>query len=109
MARLTDAYEKKAQESFLSNVSPSFKPLDALRNKLSSDFLQFTEVNLRMVINWVEIRDETLDTTVQWVGVWKKSLDGPPLKKRGTTRFRWSNQEHPELVEIIGTSPFGIF
>lgn len=105
---LSQAYERKNEPEFLEKLDPDSKLLDAVRAGILQDFKQFSEAELSLVIDRVEIDEESFQTMVHWQGGWKQS-SSPPVEKRGDAVFYWIGREDPKLTEIRGDSPFGLF
>jgi hypothetical protein len=106
---ITESYEKKDEKTFFSKIDPAFPSLTPFRNQVLQDFQNFSEANIRMVIERIQIDPESVVTAVRWGGTWKTAPDAPALEKKGHALFRWTPGENPQLLEIRGDPPFGIF
>lgn len=105
---ITESYEKKDEKKFLSSLDPSFKSLPSFKEQVLKDLATFSEMNIDMKIDRVEVRAESISTAVHWGGVWKREPGAPPLEKKGHALFVWTTGETPLLLEIRGDPPFGI-
>lgn len=106
---ITESYEKKDEKSFFSGFDPAFKFLAPLKNQVLRDFETFSEIDVTITIDRVEIEGELISAAVHWGGVWKSSSQGRPLEKKGHALFTWKSGEAPKLLEIRGDPPFGVF
>lgn len=106
---ITESYEKKDEKTFFSKLDPAFQPLTPFREQVLRDFKNFSEANIRLVIERVQIEPDAAVTAVRWGGTWKSGAGAPPLEKKGHALFRWTPGENPQLLEIKGDPPFGIF
>jgi hypothetical protein len=106
---ITESYEKKDEKTFFSKFDPAFQPLTHFKSQVLHDFKRFSEANIRMVIERIQIDQEAVMAAVRWDGTWKTTPDAPALEKKGHALFRWTGGENPQLLEIRGDPPFGIF
>ncbi|HZR46391.1 MAG TPA: hypothetical protein VFA47_06785 [Candidatus Manganitrophaceae bacterium] len=106
---ITESYEKKDEKTFFSKLDPAFQPLTPFKNQVLRDFKNFSEANIRLIIERVQIEPNAVATAVRWGGTWKSGAGGPPIEKKGHAIFRWTTGENPQLLEIRGDPPFGIF
>ena len=109
LASITESYEKKDEKKFLSSLDPSFKSLPSFKAQVLKDLATFSEINLDMKVDRVEIREGSVSTAVHWDGVWKTAPGVPPLEKKGHALFVWTTGDAPLLLEIRGDPPFGVF
>jgi hypothetical protein len=105
---ITESYEKKDEKTFFSKLDPAFQPLIPFKNQVLRDFKNFSEANIRMVVERIQIEQASVVTAVRWGGTWKSGTDAP-IEKKGHALFRWTTGENPQLLEIRGDPPFGIF
>jgi hypothetical protein len=106
---IAESYEKKDEKTFFSKFDPAFQPLTTFRGQVLHDFKSFSEAHVRMVIERIQIDQESVTAAVRWGGTWKTTPDAPALEKKGHALFRWTAGENPQLLEIRGDPPFGIF
>lgn len=109
LASITESYEKKDEKKFLSNLDPSFKSLPIFKEQVLKDLTTFSEIDLDVKVDRVEVREGSISTAVHWGGVWKTAPGALPLEKKGHALFVWSTGETPLLLEIRGDPPFGVF
>lgn len=109
LSSITESYEKKDEKTFFSKLDPAFQPITPFKNQVLHDFKTFAEADIRMVIERIQIDQESVMTFVRWNGTWKTKPDVPALEKKGHALFRWTTGENPQLLEIRGDPPFGIF
>jgi hypothetical protein len=109
LVSITESYEKKDEKKFLSSLDPSFKSLSSFKEQVLKDLATFSEMNIDMKIDRVEVREGSISTAVHWGGIWKMEPGAPPLEKKGHALFVWTTGEDPLLLEIRGDPPFGIF
>lgn len=109
VASITESYEKKDEKKFLSSLDPSFKSLPSFKEQVLQDLATFSEIDIDMKIDRVEVREGSISTAVHWGGVWKGAAGTPPLEKKGHALLVWTSGETPLLLEIRGDPPFGIF
>jgi len=109
LGSITESYEKKDEKKFLSALDPSFKSLPSFKEQVLKDLTTFSEINIDMKIDRVEVREGSVSTAVHWDGVWKTAAGASPLEKKGHALLVWTTGENPLLLEIRGDPPFGIF
>lgn len=109
LVSITESYEKKDEKTFFSKVDPDFKSPAGFRSQVLRDFNTFSEADIRMIIDRIQIEQGSILVAVHWGGSWKLLPGAPPIEKKGHTLFRWTSGEELRLVEIKGDPPFGIF
>ena len=109
LVSITESYEKKDEKKFLAGLDPSFKSLPSFKDQVLKDLATFSEMNIDMKIDRVEVQAGSISTVVHWGGVWKGAPGSPSLEKKGHALFVWTTGEDPLLLEIRGDPPFGIF
>lgn len=109
LVSITESYEKKDEKNFLSRLDPSFKSLPSFKEQVLKELATFSEINIDMKIDRIEVQTGSISTAVHWGGVWKGAPGTPPLEKKGHALFVWTTGEDPLLLEIRGDPPFGIF
>jgi len=105
LKQLSRAYEKKSRDDFLSALNPASELRRFFEKQLEQDFAHFSEVDLSMFIERVEVQEKQVLMTVRWKGSWKVG-PGSTRKQRGKSLFLWSPRKDPKLLEILGRSPF---
>ncbi len=102
------SYEKKDEKGFFSMVHPSFQTAAPLKAGVLRDFNLFSEANISLFMNRVQIEETSILTWARWEGVWKTASGSSPLERRGYVLFEWTKTDAPQLLAIQGDSPFGI-
>lgn len=106
---ITESYEKKDAQAFLDHLDPSFKGSAELKNQTLQDFKVFSQMEIQLIIDRVQIEEKSIWVAAHWGGVWKTTPEAAPLEKKGHALFRWTSGDHPKLLEIRGDPPFGVF
>jgi len=108
LVSITESYEKKDEKKFLSSFDASFKSLPSYKEQVQKELMMFSEIDIDMKIDRVEVRAGSISTAVHWGGTWKEAPGVPPLEKKGHALFVWTTGENPLLLEIRGDPPFGM-
>lgn len=107
LAEMTASYQKKDETGFFSAIDPSLQSPSSLKEQVSKDWKTFSDLNVDIKVDRVEIQEGSITTAVHWDGVWKTAAT-PPVEKKGHALFIWTTAEPPRLLEIRGDAPFGI-
>ncbi len=108
LSSIKTSYEKRDEKGFFSTLHPSFQSSASLKTDVLHDFNRFSEMNIDLFINRVQIEEASILTWARWEGVWKTAQGGPPLERRGYALFEWTKTDSPQLLAIKGDSPFGM-
>ncbi|MFQ5598439.1 MAG: hypothetical protein ACE5GK_10360 [Nitrospiria bacterium] len=105
--KLREFYEKKDDEGFFSGLDPSFEGLQVFQKRVRQDFSRFSKAEISVIIDRVEMDEDTIKTAVRWRGLWVWE-EAPPLEKNGSATFIWTSSKDSKLVGVLGEGPFGV-
>jgi hypothetical protein len=106
--QLIERYEKKDENLFLSSLHPEFKGSSLSKEAILYDFRTFSEIKIRVEPTRIEIAKDLSSIEAHWEGVWTANAS-PPIRQSGRALFIFSEEASPQLLEIRGESPFGLF
>jgi hypothetical protein len=106
--QLIERYEKKDENLFLSSLHPELKGSSLSKEAISYDFRTFSEIKMRVEPTRIEIANDSAFIESYWEAVWTANAS-PPIRQSGRALFIFSGEESPQLLEIRGESPFGLF
>jgi len=107
--RLTQTYQAKDQAGFLAMVSTdSSELLSSLSPLLTRDFQSFDEIELKSVVDRIELDKDKVTVVLNWDGKWHDRTRQQLYKEKGVTILRLSESPALRLVSLEGDPLFGV-